>query len=156
MTSAHHHAGDDCCGGAAAERAQRALERARAAGLRVTGARRAIARILAQARVPLSVDEIHRRVGREKADRVTLYRSLEAFEQAGVAQRHPLEKGRSLYALAAAGHHHHHVVCRRCGAIERLAECDAAAVEAAARARGFTDLSHVLEVHGICPRCARG
>lgn len=156
MGTGHHHAGEDCCGGGAADRAQRALDRARAAGLRVTEARRSLARVLAQARVPLAVEEIHRRVGRDKADRVTLYRSLEAFERAGIAQRHPLEKGRALYALAASGHHHHHVVCRSCGAIERLAECDAAAVEAAARARGFTDLSHVLEVQGTCPRCAHG
>ena len=28
--------------------------------------------------------------------------------------------------------------------------------EAGAKARGFTQLSHVLEVHGICPRCAHG
>jgi len=155
MSCAHPH-GDDCCGAGATERAERALERARGAGLRLTEARRSIARVLAQARVPLPVEEIHRRVGRAKADRVTLYRSLEAFERAGIAQRHPLEKGRALYALAAPGHHHHHVVCRRCGAIERLAECDAAAVEAAARSRGFTDLSHVLEIQGVCPRCARG
>lgn len=156
MAQGHHHAGRDCCGGGGSERADRALEQARAAGLRVTGARRSLARILGQAKVPLSVEDIHRKVGRERADRVTLYRSLDAFERAGIVQRHPLEKGRSLYALAAGGHHHHHVVCRRCGAIERLAECDARAVEEAARARGFTDLSHVLEIQGICPRCAHG
>ena len=40
------------------------------------------------------------------------------------------------------------------GAIERLADCDASAVEAAARARGFSDLSHVLEIQGVCPRCS--
>jgi Fe2+ or Zn2+ uptake regulation protein len=120
----------------------------------VTEARKSLVRILASAKLPISVEEIHRRIGQEKADRVTLYRSLEAFETAGVVQRHPLEKGRALYALTVSGHHHHHVVCRRCGAIERLADCDASAVEASARARGFSDLSHVLEIQGVCPRCS--
>ena len=156
MDTGHRHPpGEDCCKGGA-ERVTQALALARAAGLRVTEARRSLVRILAQSRVPLSVDDLHRKVGRGKADRVTLYRSLDAFEQAGIVQRHPLGKGKSLYALNPGSHHHHHVVCRRCGAIERLAECDAAAVEAAARARGFTDLSHVLEIQGICPRCAHG
>ncbi len=152
---AHEH-GKDCCGGDAAGRVEQALGRLRAGGLRVTEARRALLRALAGSRVPLPVDEIHRRSGRGKADRVTIYRSLEAFEQAGIVRRHPLEKGRSLYALETPGHHHHHLVCRACGAIERLEACDAAAVEAGARARGFTQLSHVLEVHGLCPRCSHG
>ncbi len=154
MSAGHHHPGIDCCGSGGPERAQRALELARASGLRVTEARKSLVRILASAKLPISVEEIHRRIGQEKADRVTLYRSLEAFETAGVVQRHPLEKGRALYALTVSGHHHHHVVCRRCGAIERLADCDASAVEAAARARGFSDLSHVLEIQGVCPRCS--
>ena len=152
---AHEH-GKDCCGGDTAGRVEQALGRLRASGLRVTEARRGLLRALAGSRVPLAVDEIHRRSGRGKADRVTIYRSLEAFERAGIVRRHPLEKGRSLYALETPGHHHHHLVCRACGAIERLDACDAAAVEAGAKARGFTQLSHVLEVHGICPRCAHG
>lgn len=157
MTSAHQHGpGDDCCGGGGAERVQRALEQMRRAKLRVTEARRAMLRALSVAKVPLSADEIHRKAGSGRADRVTVYRSLEAFEAAGIVQRHPLEKGRSLYALTAAGHHHHHLVCRGCGAIERLAECDALALEAAAHARGYTRLSHVLEIHGLCPRCSHG
>jgi Fur family transcriptional regulator, ferric uptake regulator len=155
MDTGHHPPGGDCCG-AGADRAERALSLARAAGLRVTEARRSLVRILAQSRVPLAVEELHRKVGRQRADRVTLYRSLDAFERAGIVQRHPLEKGRALYALSPGAHHHHHVACRRCGTIERLAECDVAAVEAAARARGFTELSHVLEIQGVCPRCARG
>lgn len=151
-----HRHGDDCCGGGSADRVARALARLRESGLRVTEARRALLRALAQSRVPLAVEELHRKVGAGRADRVTLYRSLEAFEGAGIVRRHPLEKGRALYALGTEGHHHHHLVCKRCGAIERLPTCDAGAVEAAARARGYTDLSHVLEISGVCPRCAHG
>lgn len=155
MTEGHQHEGD-CCGGGSAERTERALEQMRRSRLRVTEARRSMIRTLSQAKVPLSADDIHRKVGARQADRVTVYRSLQAFEDAGIVQRHPLEKGRSLYALTVAGHHHHHLVCRGCGSIERLGKCDAAAIESAARSRGYTQLSHVLEIHGLCPRCSRG
>lgn len=154
--SADHHHGGDCCGSGNTERINRALSQLRERGLRTTDARRSMLRTLAQAKVPLSADDIHRRIGSTKADRVTVYRSLEAFEQAGIVQRHPLEKGRALYALTAAGHHHHHLVCRGCGAIERLGQCDAAAIESAAASRGYTSLSHVLEIHGLCPKCSHG
>ena len=151
-----HDPTEDCCGGGPTNRLEAALAQVRAGGLRLTEARRAMLRALAGSKFPLPVEEIHRRSGRGKADRVTVYRSLEAFERAGIVRRHPLEKGRSLFALASPGHHHHHLVCRRCGAIERLPTCDAAGVEAEARARGFIDLTHVLEIHGTCPRCAHG
>lgn len=156
MTAGDHHEGEDCCGGGAAERVLRALEQMSRARLRVTEARRAMLRALSLAKVPLSADDIHRRVGARRADRVTVYRSLQAFESAGIVQRHPIEKDRSLYALTVAGHHHHHLVCRGCGAIERLGGCDAEAIESAASARGYTRLSHVLEIHGLCPRCSHG
>ncbi len=148
-----HRHGEDCCGGGSADRVELAVGRLKAAGLRITEARRALLRALAQSKVPLAVEELHRRVGAGRADRVTLYRSLEAFEAVGIVRRHPLEKGRTLYALGAEGHHHHHLICKACGAIERLPTCDAEAIEAAARARGYTALSHVLEVTGTCPNC---
>lgn len=154
MTAEHHHEGRDCCGGG--DRVLRALEQMRRSRLRVTEARRAMLRTLSLAKVPLSAHDIHRKVGADRADRVTVYRSLQAFESAGIVQRHPLDKDRSLYALTAVGHHHHHLVCRSCGAIERLGECDADAIESAARARGYTQLAHVLEIHGLCPRCSHG
>ena len=65
-----------------------------------------------------------------------------------------VKKGDKVYALPAAGHHHHHVICRRCGRIDRLPGCDTGAVEAAARAKGYGDLTHVLEIYGVCPACA--
>jgi Fe2+ or Zn2+ uptake regulation protein len=110
--------------------------------------------VLDEARRPLSAEEIHTLAGDGTLDLVTVYRSLGALEEAGIVQRHPLERGRSLYALPAAGHHHHHVICRRCARIDRLPGCDTGAVEAAARAKGYGDLTHVLEIYGVCPACA--
>jgi Fe2+ or Zn2+ uptake regulation protein len=111
-------------------------------------------RVLAAAKHPLSAEQVHEAAGDDKLDLVTIYRSLGAMDDAGIVQRHPLERGRSLYALVTPGHHHHHVICRRCGRIERLPGCDSSRLEAAAKAKGFGELTHVMEVYGICPGCA--
>ena len=123
--------------------------------MRVTTPRLTMLKILAEAKHPLSAEQIHAAAGDDSLDLVTVYRSLGAMDEAGIVQRHPLERGRSLYALASPGHHHHHVICRRCGHIERLPGCDSGRIEAAARQRGYADLTHVMEVYGICPACSK-
>ena len=153
MSHGHRH-DDGCCGPGAPERVAAALRRMKERALRVTSPRQAMLQVLGDAQQPLSAEEIHTRAGDGALDLVTVYRSLGALEAAGIVQRHPLERGRSLYALPAAGHHHHHVTCRRCGRLDRLPGCDTGAVEAAARAKGYDDLTHVLEVYGVCPACA--
>jgi Fur family ferric uptake transcriptional regulator len=48
--------------------------------------------------------------------------------------------------------HHHHLVCRQCG---RSIEVSGPEVEAwaerVAAAAGYTEISHTLEVFGLCP-----
>jgi Fe2+ or Zn2+ uptake regulation protein len=101
------------------------------------------------------VDVALRRM-KDKALRVTAPRQalLRVLDEA----RRPLS-AEEIHTLAgdgtpAAGHHHHHVICRRCARIDRLPGCDTGAVEAAARAKGYGDLTHVLEIYGVCPACA--
>ena len=49
--------------------------------------------------------------------------------------------------------HHHHIVCRQCG---RSVEVAAPEVEAwadrVAAAAGYTDISHTVELFGLCPK----
>ncbi|MDR1817165.1 MAG: transcriptional repressor [Puniceicoccales bacterium] len=131
-----------------------ALERLRAAGLRLTKPRRAMLRALADAGAPVSVEEVHRALA-GAADLVTVYRGMEDFARVGVVRRHPLESGKNLWALeAAGGAHHHHVICRECGHADELDGCEAAKFESAARRLGYRDVSHVFEIYGVCPSCA--
>jgi Fe2+ or Zn2+ uptake regulation protein len=37
-----------------------------------------------------------------------------------------------------------------------LSSCDTTAIEAAAKNRGYTQLTHVLEIYGLCPTCTHG
>ena len=153
MAQGHRH-DDQCCAGSPLPRVEAAIVRMKERALRVTAPRLAMLNILAAATRPLSAEEIHAAAGDGTLDLVTVYRSLGALDEAGIVQRHPLERGRSLYALVAPGHHHHHVICRRCGSIERLPGCDTSRLEAAARGKGFSDLTHIMEIYGICPTCS--
>ena len=149
----HGHSHEDGCCGDASRRVEAAVARMKEKSLRVTAPRLNLLWVLAVSAEPLSAEDVHRLAGHGALDLVTAYRSLGALEEAGVVQRHPMERGRTLYALAT-GHHHHHVVCRKCGRIERLPGCDTSKIEAAARAKGYADLTHVMEIYGICPGCA--
>ncbi len=154
-----HHAG--CCGGHhphdASDTLDAALAALKAAGMRVTAPRTAMLRALARARSPLSVEEVRRAAG-EDADLVTAYRTMESLEKIGLVRRHLLESGKSLYELSDPRHpgaHHHHVICRLCGKMEPLPGCQAEIFEEAARRLGYAELTHVLEIFGVCPACAR-
>ena len=63
------------------------------------------------------------------------------------------DNGESVYRRCSA-HHHHHLVCRGCGTTVEMqgstAEKWAADV---AREHGFTDVTHTIEIFGVCAGC---
>lgn len=121
--------------------------------LRITEPRKALLRILIETERPLSAEEAHEALGPEHYDLVTVYRNLEAFESAGIATRIPTESGKSLYELNAEEHHHHHIICRKCHKAERLDHCEVEKLETLAKKLGFTEVTHVLELYGVCDDC---
>ena len=154
MSQGHRHE-EGCCGEGSDGRIEAAVLRMKEKAMRVTSPRLVMLKILAAAKQPLSAEQVHEAAGDDKLDLVTVYRSLGAMDDAGIVQRHPLERGRSLYALVSPGHHHHHVICRRCGRIDRLPGCDTSRLEAAARTKGYAELTHIMEIYGICPACTQ-
>jgi Fur family ferric uptake transcriptional regulator len=83
----------------------------------------------------------------------TVYRTLQALADAGEVDVLRSDDGEALYRLCSESHHHH-LVCRSCG---KTVEVDGPAVERWARGvaeeHGFTDVSHTLEVFGLCSDC---
>ncbi len=122
--------------------------------MRVTGTRKRLTGVLFDAGQPMSIEAIHGKLGRKSFDLVTLYRCLDAFEEIGVLQVVRDEQGKALYELIDAEHgHHHHVICRNCGKIDCLDACAIAPFEAAARQLGYEELTHRLELYGVCEDC---
>ena len=84
----------------------------------------------------------------------TVYRTLQLLADAGEVDHMRLPDGEQLYRRCGRARHHHHLVCRGCGA---TVEVEGPAVErwadSLAASNGFTDVSHTLEVFGLCPAC---
>lgn len=84
----------------------------------------------------------------------TVYRALARMVDEGAVDALMRDDGETLYRRCSTGHHHH-LVCRRCG---RTVEVEGPAVETWARTvatgHGFQEVSHTVEVFGLCPECA--
>jgi Fur family ferric uptake transcriptional regulator len=99
---------------------------------------------------------------RHRGDRVgltTVYRHLNLLAEHHLADVVHRGDGESQYRLcgaaaasdAGADGHHHHLVCRECG---RSVEVEGPEVEAwaerVAAAAGYTEISHTVELFGLC------
>jgi len=129
----------------------------RPSGLRPTKQRRAITDALRQAADFQSAQEIHdllRHAG-DKVGLATVYRTLQAMADAEEVDVRHNGAGEATYRRCSPSHHHH-LVCRSCG---RTVEITGPAVEKWAHSiadeHGFTDVSHTVELAGLCAECAR-
>ncbi|TVP75835.1 MAG: transcriptional repressor [Puniceicoccaceae bacterium] len=122
------------------------------AGLRMTGARRQLIEILSESERPLSIEDLSQR-SQGKFDLVTIYRNLEVFRELGIVEVILLENGKTLFELTGEHDHSHHIVCRNCLKTERIDFCMGGELERYASSRGYSNLSHTIEVFGECPDC---
>lgn len=127
-------------------------------GLRATRQRAAVAAALdasAEFRTAQELHDLLRREG-QSVGLTTVYRTLQAFAEAGEVDVLRRADGESAYRRCSTKHHHH-LVCRGCG---RAVEVEGPAVErwaeGVARQHGFTDVGHTVEVFGTCPVCRDG
>lgn len=83
----------------------------------------------------------------------TVYRALQTLVEAGTADVLRAAAGQAVYRECGSTHHHH-LVCRSCG---KTIEVQGPAVETwaaeMAAQHGFADVSHTLELVGICSDC---
>src|ERR671927_517137 len=93
-----------------ARRRRDAIESAcRDRGLRMTGQRRIIARVLGEAEDHPDVVELHRRAAAvdHRISLSTVYRTVKLFETEGIIERLELKDGRARYERAPREHHDH-------------------------------------------------
>ncbi|MBV8445199.1 MAG: transcriptional repressor, partial [Candidatus Dormibacteraeota bacterium] len=86
----------------------------------------------------------------------TVYNQLRSLAETGEVDTLRADDGEILYRRCGADQHHHHLVCRRCG---RSVEVEGPEVERWARqlasSHGFTEITHTVEIFGVCAACAR-
>jgi Fur family ferric uptake transcriptional regulator len=78
-------------------------------GLKMTGPRRVIARVLSEATDHPDVDELHRRANAldNRISLATVYRTVRLLESKGILERRDLGSRRARYEPSGDGHHFH-------------------------------------------------
>lgn len=119
-------------------------------GMRMTGQRRIIARILSEASDHPDVEEVHRRASAEdsRISLSTVYRTVRLFEEAGILERHEFGDGRARYEQAPREHHDHLIDVDTGTVIEFRNEEIERLQEAIARELGYKLIGHRLELYG--------
>lgn len=85
----------------------------------------------------------------------TAYRNLQLMAGQGKLDVIHLN-GETLYRACADHRHHHHIMCRSCGkTIEIEIPGLEQWIEQAAGKLHYVEVTHELEIYGLCPRCAR-
>jgi Fur family transcriptional regulator, ferric uptake regulator len=125
-------------------------------GQRPTRQRAAIGELLDELADFRTAQDIHEELRRrgEGIGLTTVYRTLQALADAGEVDVLRSGNGEAVYRRCASADHHHHLVCRTCG---RAVEIAGPAVETWAQRvadeHGYTDLSHTVEIFGLCREC---
>ncbi|RDI62188.1 Fur family transcriptional regulator [Microvirga subterranea] len=129
-----------------------AIERAcREKGLRMTGQRRIIARILDDAADHPDVVELHRRAAAvdDRISLSTVYRTVKLFETQGIIERLDFRDGRSRYEQAAREHHDHLINLETGAVIEFHSDEIEALQDQIAKRLGYKVVYHRLELYAV-------
>lgn len=131
-------------------------------GLKNTPNREALLKVLEGANKPLSPQDIFEKIngkgGAKGVDRVTVYRTIEAFLKAGLVKRVATGEREAVYELNKPHDDHHHVICLSCKKVEDFTGCDADTLVAKAlkQVKNFKTVSHhSFDIYGLCTSCAR-
>jgi len=83
----------------------------------------------------------------------TIYRTLNLFCEAGLAQARHFGTQTQYDNVAHKGHHDH-LICTSCGKIVEFENCEIERLqEEVAAKNGFTIQTHKLELYGLCSSC---
>lgn len=125
-------------------------------GLRMTGQRRIIARVLSEARDHPDAEEVFRRAHAvdAKISLSTVYRTINLFEKKGIIARLALGYGQQGHGRArfeeTAREHHDHLIDLKTGRVIEFSNEDIEKLQdRVARELGFRLVGHRLELYGV-------
>ncbi|MDH5747761.1 MAG: transcriptional repressor [Rhodospirillales bacterium] len=120
-------------------------------GMKMTGQRRIIAKVLSEAEDHPDVEEVYRRASGidPKISIATVYRTVRLFEEANILDRHDFGDGRSRYEESTENHHDHLIDIQSGKVIEFHSEEIEALQKAIAEKHGFELVGHRLELYAV-------
>lgn len=123
-------------------------------GLKMTGQRRLIARVLSEAQDHPDVEEVYRRALAidSKVSIATVYRTVRLLEEKGILERHDFGGGRARYEPTDHGHHYHLIDVDSGKVIEFEDAAHERLVREIAARLGFSLIGQRLELFGRKPK----
>ena len=120
-------------------------------GMKMTGQRRVIARVLSEAEDHPDVEEVYRRSARiePKISIATVYRTVRLFEEAGILERLDFGDGRARYEEVPDEHHDHLIDIKTGQVIEFQNEEIEKLQSKVAESFGYKLVGHRLELFGV-------
>jgi Fur family ferric uptake transcriptional regulator len=120
-------------------------------GLKMTGQRRIIARVLSEAEDHPDVELLYQRATAidPKISIATVYRTVRLFEEASILDRHDFGDGRSRYEESSEQHHDHLIDIESGEVIEFTNDEIEALQREVARRLGYKLVDHKLELYAV-------
>ena len=120
-------------------------------GLKMTGQRRVIAKVLVDSDDHPDVELLHQRASAidTKISIATVYRTVRLLEESGILTRHDFGDGRSRYEEVPEDHHDHLINIDTGEVIEFQNEAIEEIQNEIARKLGFRLVDHRLELYGV-------
>ena len=133
------------------------VARLKTSGLRVTAPRIAILEALASSTQPSTIEQLFIKAAGSGCDLVTIYRSMAAFERAGVVYRCGFsERGAVLYNADVGARRRYPVIRKGSSVIDELDSESSAELQATIdrikqrlQSRGYEGLQHIVEFFAI-------
>ncbi|TLP64482.1 transcriptional repressor [Parasedimentitalea maritima] len=127
------------------------ISRCEAKGLRMTGQRRIIARVLQDSEDHPDVEELYTRASAldDGISIATVYRTVKLFEEADILERLEFGDGRARYEDAEREHHDHLIDMNTGQVIEFVDPEIEALQEKIAKKLGYRLKGHKLELYGV-------
>jgi Fur family ferric uptake transcriptional regulator len=132
-------------------RSSRIEEKCAEKGLKMTGQRRVIARVLSESDDHPDVEMLYRRAVDvdPNISIATVYRTVKLFEEAGITQRHDFGDGRARYE-EASNDHHDHLIDLKTGKVIEFTNAEIERLQKEiAKKLGYKLVDHRLELFGM-------
>ena len=119
-------------------------------GMRLTGQRRLVAKIMSESEDHPDVDELHKRVSKldSKISIATVYRTVKLLEEAGIVAKHDFKGNKARYEETPQ-EHHDHLIDVNTGEITEFVDKDIEKLQQkVAEKLGYKLVDHRLELYG--------
>ena len=119
-------------------------------GVRLTGQRKLVAKVMSESEDHPDVDELHKRVSKfdSKISIATVYRTVKLFEEAGIVAKHDFRGTKARYEESSQEHHDHLIDVNTGEIIEFVNEDIEDLQKKVAEKLGYKLIDHRLELYG--------